>query len=383
MQKKLIFFIKDFIVGGVEQILVTTVNELQKQGNEVLIVWTGFLEQNHLYQQIDPHIKQLNTNDLWHLVGEKKPSSPFKKILYALKRNLNLYLLKDISKHIPNFETYDCLIDFKNGSSKVWRIKTLPHQKKFVWVHGAFSRFFKKNKFKTYRLLDYNNLICLTESFKRQTIQHFPAAKEKVVVIRNPFDIPAIVRKSKEAEPQLKQYRPYFLHVSRISADKDIQTMLNAYKIFYEKTKSPINLVFIGHGELFDFYRQQVQTSGLQNKIHFLGNQSNPFCWMKNAEALILCSFNEGLPTVLIEGQICRTLVIASNCEDGPDEILENGKCGILFEPCNAEQLAQILEKYHNQKINKEQYIQNADKHIKNFDKATFVQKVQNLINKE
>ena len=144
MQKKLIFFIKDFIVGGVEQILVTTVNELQKQGNEVLIVWTGFLEQNHLYQQINPRIKQLNTNDLWHLVGEKKPSSPFKKILYVLKRNLNLYLLKDISKHIPNFETYDCLIDFKNGSSKVWRIKTLPHQKKFVWVHGAFSRFFKK-----------------------------------------------------------------------------------------------------------------------------------------------------------------------------------------------------------------------------------------------
>ena len=35
MQKKLMFFVKDFIVGGVEQVLVTTLNELSAQGYEI------------------------------------------------------------------------------------------------------------------------------------------------------------------------------------------------------------------------------------------------------------------------------------------------------------------------------------------------------------
>lgn len=134
------FFVKDFIVGGVEQVLVTTLNELSAQGYEILVVWSGYLEKNHLYKKINPSIKQLDTNDIWHLVDENKPKSGLKKLVYFFKKNLNLYFLRNIGKYIPDFESYDYLIDFKNGSSKVCDIKSYPKQKKVVWIHGAFSR---------------------------------------------------------------------------------------------------------------------------------------------------------------------------------------------------------------------------------------------------
>ena len=98
MQKKLMFFVKDFIVGGVEQVLVTTLNELSAQGYEILVVWSGYLEKNHLYKKINPSIKQLDTNDIWHLVDENKPKSGLKKLVYFFKKNLNLYLLRNIIK---------------------------------------------------------------------------------------------------------------------------------------------------------------------------------------------------------------------------------------------------------------------------------------------
>ena len=383
MSKKLIFFVKDFIVGGVEQVLVTTLNELSAQGYEILVVWSGYLEKNHLYQQINPSIKQLDTNDIWHLVGENKPKTGLKKLIYFFKKNLNLYCLRNIGKYIPDFESYDYLIDFKNGSSKVCDIKSCPNQKKIVWIHGAFSRFLKKNKFKTYKLLSYDKIVCLTESFKQQLISHFSNAKNKVFVIRNPFDIENIQKKANENNVELKNYQPYFLHVGRVCADKDIQTMLNAYKDFYEKTKSSINLVLLGNGDLFEYYRNQVKQWGLEEKIFLLGNKSNPFQWMKNAEALILSSFNEGLPTVLIEGQICQTLVISSDCEDGPDEILENGECGILFEVSDVQQLSEILQKYLNKKINKTKYIDMATNHINRFDKKEFLERINKLLGNE
>lgn len=380
MKKKIIFFVKDFIVGGVEQVLVTTLNALSAQGYDILVVWSGYVEKNHLYKLIDPHVKQLDTNDLWHLVGEQKPQNPFKKIIYFFKKNLNIFYLRHIEKYIPDFVSYDYLIDFKNGSSKVCDIKTFAHQQKIVWIHGAFSRFWKKKKFKTYKLLSYDKIVCLTNSFKKQLIAYFPEAKDKVFVIRNPFDIQAIQQKANKKNAEIEKYQPYFLHVARICADKDIQTMLDAYEIFYKKTKSPLNLVLLGNGDLFDFYQNQIQKRGLQNKIFLLGNKSNPFQWMKNAEALVLCSFNEGLPTVLIEAQICQTLVIASNCEDGPDEILENGKCGLLFDVANAHQLSEILIKYHQKQIDREKYIQKATQNLSRFDEAEFVKKVNLLL---
>lgn len=380
MSKKIIFFVKDFIVGGVEQVLVTTLNELASCGYEIMVVWTGYVEKNHLYQQIDTKIKQLNINDIWHLVKENKQQSGLKKIVGQIQKKINIFHLRNISNYISEFESYDYLIDFKNGSSKVCNIKSYPSQKKIVWIHGAFSRFWKKKKFKTYKLLSYDKIICLTESFRRQLISHFPESEEKVFVIRNPFDIQRIQEKALEENLEIKKYQPYFLYVGRVCGDKDIKTLLKAYKNFYETKETKISLILLGKGDLLEYYQNQVKQWGLEKRIFLLGDKSNPFQWMKNAEALILSSFNEGLPTVLIEGQICQTLVISSNCEDGPDEILENGKSGILFEVSNAEQLSEIFEQYQDNKIDRNKYIKFATKNINRFDKLKFVQKVYHLL---
>lgn len=380
MSKKIIFFVKDFIVGGVEQVLVTTLNELASCGYEIMVVWTGYVEKNHLYQQIDTKIKQLNINDIWHLVKENKKQAGLKKIVGQIQKKINIFYLRNISNYISEFESYDYLIDFKNGSSKVCNIKSYPNQKKIVWIHGAFSRFWKKKKFKTYKLLSYDKIICLTESFRRQLISHFPESEEKVFVIRNPFDIQRIQEKALEENMEIKKYQPYFLYVGRVCGDKDIKTLLKAYKNFYEKKETKISLILLGKGYLLEYYQKQVKQWGLEKRIFLLGDKSNPFQWMKNAEALILSSFNEGLPTVLIEGQICQTLVISSNCEDGPDEILENGRSGILFEVSNAEQLSEIFEQYQDNKIDRDKYIQIAQEHINRFDKNVFINKINQLL---
>lgn len=51
----------------------------------------------------------------------------------------------------------------------------------------------------------------------------------------------------------------------------------------------------------------------------------------KNSKLFVHSSKYEGLPTVLIEAMICNKVVISSNCPTGPKEILQNGKCGVLF----------------------------------------------------
>jgi glycosyltransferase involved in cell wall biosynthesis len=47
---------------------------------------------------------------------------------------------------------------------------------------------------------------------------------------------------------------------------------------------------------------------------------------------------------VLVEAMACEVPVIASRCEWGPEEILEGGRYGLLYDPGDIRALAQHLE---------------------------------------
>jgi len=68
--------------------------------------------------------------------------------------------------------------------------------------------------------------------------------------------------------------------------------------------------------------KKLVSDLNLQKKVIFKGFCTNPFPYIKNSKAMILCSDYEGLPTVLIEALILRVPIISTNCLAGPDEIL-------------------------------------------------------------
>ena len=125
--------------------------------------------------------------------------------------------------------------------------------------------------------------------------------------------------------------------------------------------------------------KQKVRDKGLEGQVFFMGNVDNPLSWTSKAKALILSSKREGLPTVLIEGQIAGTLVISSDCPDGPSEILKDGKAGILYPPKDTEKLAEILSDIDSGKIDPAPLIQEATNHLTRFDENTFLKTVENL----
>ena len=69
---------------------------------------------------------------------------------------------------------------------------------------------------------------------------------------------------------------------------------------------------------------------------------------MRLAKIVILMS-EEALPTVLIEALVCDRIVISTDCDFGPRELLLGGRLGILLPPYNnrwirIHHLADIIE---------------------------------------
>ena len=101
---------------------------------------------------------------------------------------------------------------------------------------------------------------------------------------------------------------------------------------------------------------------------------------MRGSMANILSSRSEGLPTVLIEAAAVDTLNISSDCKNGPNDILYEGKGGLLFEAGDAKALAECMDAVFNKKVPINKMKQIAHNGLKRFDAGQISKQIIKLI---
>ncbi len=124
---------------------------------------------------------------------------------------------------------------------------------------------------------------------------------------------------------------------------KDFPTLIRAFAIV--RQTQPARLVILGSGKEREKLNAIVSELGIKNDVAFLGFAQNPYAYMSKASVFVLSSIEEGLPTVLIEAMAVGTPVVSTNCESGPDEILDNGKYGELVPVGDPDAIAQAILK--------------------------------------
>ena len=101
-------------------------------------------------------------------------------------------------------------------------------------------------------------------------------------------------------------------------------------------------MVIIGEGE-------QNQILNYIKKIifkilYFYDFTDNIFNYYKNSKCFLLSSLWEDPEFVLVESIYMNTFVISSNCKNGPEEILDFGNNGILFNSDEEESFCLLLK---------------------------------------
>ncbi|WP_426091566.1 glycosyltransferase [Flavobacterium sp. DSR3-2] len=163
---------------------------------------------------------------------------------------------------------------------------------------------------------------------------------KNVVRIYNPIDIEVIAVESQE-ENEIPY--DYIIGVGQMETNiKQFDKFIEAYS----KSVLPqnnIHLVFLGDGEQKKMLQNLVKERKIEDKVHFLGHQDNPFKYLKNAKFFVLSSLNEGLPNVILESLACETPVIAFDCSSGPKEMIQHRENGLLVENQNVEKLSEAM----------------------------------------
>jgi glycosyltransferase involved in cell wall biosynthesis len=119
--------------------------------------------------------------------------------------------------------------------------------------------------------------------------------------------------------------------------------------------KKDVQLLIIGKGKLDNKIHKFIEDNSLKNNIKMIGwvdNYKLPD-YLNNLKLLILPSYSEGLPGVIVESMACGTPVLTTNVGSIPD-IIENHKNGFILDDNNSKCISKsVLGILKSDEINK------------------------------
>lgn len=261
----------------------------------------------------------------------------FLKTWYFILRIVRLRKLKQI-KHINVSISHLEGADYVNLLSR----KT---DKTICWIHGTkrhdanIEGWLGSIRMKWLMPLLYkkaDQIIAVSKGIANELSGAIPGLDTKVKVIYNGFDVVQLLELSDQSLDiaifNLLNTSKVLITHSRLSRQKNLEGLI---KIYSKIERSNTKLVIVGDGELRNSLINLCAQLGLlvwsvwDNKkidpncnVYFMGQQKNPFNYLRHAFLYLMTSGWEGFPLALCEAMACRLPVMAADCFTGPREII-------------------------------------------------------------
>ena len=253
----------------------------------------------------------------------------FFPLLKLLRKEKPHYLIIHLITSLP----LTLLLFFKFETKFILRISGLPKLgmlRKFLWRIS---------------LKKIHAITCPTEATKKYLMSLDLLDSNKIFVLPDPIISVEKISKLKKEKIEKFQHKEFIFSAGRLTRQKNFSLLIEAFNLV--KLDNPnLLLIIAGEGEEEEFLKKKVKSLNLENKIIFIGYSQNVYKYMSKSTCFLLSSLWEDPGFVLIEAAYCRSTIISSNCENGPEEILDKGNSGYLFESNNLNSLTKTLNKF-------------------------------------
>lgn len=270
------------------------------------------------------YIQSHGNNEKWSIFNFL--CSIFKTAKLLASKRVDVIYIHTASKGSFFRKSVFCLI------GKLFRKKVILH------MHGgAFKEFYYGSDSIIKKYISFiltcvvDHLIVLTDGWNDWFVANFNF-KSGPVTIRNSVN--------KIKSNNTNNVVTEVIFVGRLVKEKGVSDLLKAIKNIGEEINYKVKIV--GAGE--DFFLKEALKLGITSRVEFLGqvDRETSQNLIGSSDILVLPSYNEGLPIVILEAMSGHTSVIATNV-GGIPEIIKNNETGILIEPGDVESLTEAL----------------------------------------
>jgi len=275
-----------------------------------------------------------------------------KKLLrkYKIDNNIDLTITFSENPNIHNIIT-------KNKDKVVISIHNFTSINLVDTIRNKFYRLFYEKMIKKY-FNKADRIVSVSYGIKEDLKNNYSINSSIIDVLYNPHDLDRINRLAVEAiDPSFTHlFEKTFsiINLGRISSQKGHWYLIRAFRLIKDEIPEA-KLIIMGDSktDILEFIKKLISDLKLDDSVHIVDFQTNPYKFLKNADVYAASSIYEGLPNVLVESLACGTPVVSADCKSGPREILaprsdfnlvadkiEYAEFGILTPPFKAEMLS-------------------------------------------
>jgi L-malate glycosyltransferase len=251
---------------------------------------------------------------------EKANELGIKTVLFPQKTKCDITIVKNIVQfirehHIDMYHTHGPRANVIGALVRLftpckWIVTVHSDPRQDFIAKGFIGKMLSNLNIFSFRRADH--IFAISERFKKILID-LQIEERKITTIFNGIDF------SKTLEPPYKREefnlsKDAFVIVMVARLEK-IKGHLIAFKAFKQVLQScpSSHLLLIGSGSLENELKRKVVKEGLQNRVHFLGYREDVERILPIADVLLLSSFSESFPLVILEAARAKIPVITTN----------------------------------------------------------------------
>jgi glycosyltransferase involved in cell wall biosynthesis len=215
---------------------------------------------------------------------------------------------------------------------------------------------------KYYRRFDH--IICQSKFMQQDLVYNYNIDKEKTSIINNPVE-------KADMMVDIPKYNK-FITVARLSQEKGIARLIRSLA----NLSMPYQFYIIGDGNKKEELQELISGLQLQDKVFLKGEKPDPFAGMENAALFLMGSYFEGFPNSLLEAAALGIPAVAFDAPGGINEIIVDGKNGLLVKDGDEKGFAFAIEKATTMNFNRQQIKAAA---LEKFSLPTIIQHTERL----
>ena len=329
-QYRVAVFVPTLAFGGVERVMLNLAQGFCERGFEVDIVSPQPKGEFRVYVPKNARVVNLQAG----------------RVLTSLPR-LVQYLRRDRPAAVLTAMEHSSVIAI--WARAIARVPTAI----IATVHANLSEVVKHAPSRKVRLVPFacrcflhraDAVVAVSQGVANDLVEHAPKCRPRIKVIYNPIITSDLLSQARQAVEHCwfaTGQAPVVLSVGRLARQKDFATLIRAFALV--RQQRPARLVILGEGE----ERQRLETLaaelGISHDVSLPGYEKNPYKYMSKAALFVLSSAWEGFGNVLVEALAVGAPVVATDCRDGPREIVETVRHGKLVRVGDVDGLAREI----------------------------------------
>jgi UDP-glucose:(heptosyl)LPS alpha-1,3-glucosyltransferase len=177
-------------------------------------------------------------------------------------------------------------------------------------------------------------VICISNMVKREIIEHFSVAENKLHVIYNGVDVekfhPRLAGEYRAAQRRALGWADGDLLLLLVGSGferKGVGLVLAAL----QQLPPHVKLLVVGKDKRLEYYRRFATKLGLNERVHFAGGQNDVLPYYGTADVFVMPTLYEPFGNVILEA-LASGLPVVTSTKCGGGELVENGREGYVVD---------------------------------------------------